>query len=187
MVESFGVPKNQVAFYAGLTSAVFSICQCFTAVLWGRASDTYGRKPAILLGLSSTMITTIMFGFSRSLAMAITVRAFTGLGNGNVGIIRTSVAEMVPQKELQPRAFSVMPLVWTIGSIFGPGFGGSLANPAERHPGLFGGSRLFKTFPYALPNLVTAVLFLVGLTTGVLFMKVCRPIRFLGVFRFTRG
>lgn len=35
------------------------------------------------------------------------------------GIIRTVVAEMVPQKVLQPRAFSIMPLVWTIGSILG--------------------------------------------------------------------
>ncbi|KAH0543583.1 hypothetical protein FGG08_002144 [Glutinoglossum americanum] len=171
MVESFGIPKNHVAFYAGATSAIFSLCQCFTAVIWGRTSDIYGRKPAILVGLSSTMLATILFGFSRSLAMAMVVRAFAGLGNGNVGIIRTSVAEMVPQKELQPRAFSVMPLVWTIGSIFGPGFGGFLANPVERHPDLFGGNRFFKTFPYALPNLVTGGLFLVGLVTGVLFMK----------------
>ncbi|KAI9773134.1 MAG: hypothetical protein M1840_008255 [Geoglossum simile] len=171
MVESFGVSKNEVAFYAGVTSAVFSLCQCFTGVIWGRASDVYGRKPAILLGLSCTMLTTILFGFSRSLTMAIVVRAFAGLGNGNVGIIRTTVAEMVPQKVLQPRAFSIMPLVWTVGSIFGPGFGGFLANPAERHPGLFGGNRFFKAFPFALPNLVAAVFFLIGLTTGIFFLK----------------
>jgi MFS family permease len=174
MVESFGVSKNEVAFYAGVTSAVFSLCQCFTGVIWGRASDIYGRKPAILLGLSCTMLTTVLFGFSRSLTMAIVVRAFSGLVNGNVGIIRTTVAEMVPQKELQPRAFSIMPLVWTVGSIFGPGFGGFLANPVERHPSLFGGNRFFKAFPFALPNLVAAIFFLVGLTTGILFLKVCR-------------
>jgi hypothetical protein len=27
------------------------------------------------------------------------------------------VAEMVPEKELQPRAFSIMPLVWSIGML----------------------------------------------------------------------
>ena len=99
-------------------------------------------------------------------------RALAGLGNGNVGIIRTTVAEMVPQKELQPRAFSVMPLIWTIGSIFGPAFGGALANPAERHPELFGKSVFFKRYPFALPNLVACVFFLIGFTTGVLFLKV---------------
>ena len=100
--------------------AVFSLCQCGTAILWGWASDRLGRKPTILLGITNTMITSIVWGFSTSVPMAITVRALAGAGNGNVGIIRTMVAEMVPGKELQPRAFSIMPLVWGVGSVFGP-------------------------------------------------------------------
>lgn len=36
---------------------------------------------------------------------------------------RTAVAEMVPWKELQPRAFSLMPLVFNIGAVFGPVLG----------------------------------------------------------------
>ena len=82
------------------------------------------------------------------------------------------MAELVPRRELQPRAFSIMPLVWTIGSIFGPAFGGALANPAARHPRIFGDSKFFKAYPFALPNLVSSVLFLIGLTVGILFLKV---------------
>lgn len=48
--------------------------------------------------------------------MAFLARSLQGASSGNVGIIRTAVAEMVPQKELQPRAFSIMPLVWYAGS-----------------------------------------------------------------------
>ncbi|KAL9103704.1 MAG: hypothetical protein Q9187_008979, partial [Circinaria calcarea] len=83
----------------------------------------------------------------------------------------TTVAEMVPYKNLQPKAFSIMPLVWTIGSIFGPSFGGALANPAARHPKYFGSIRFFKTYPFALPNMVACVFFLVGLSTGILFLR----------------
>lgn len=36
-----------------------------------------------------------------------------------VGILRTTVAEMCPWKELQPLAFSVMPMVWTVGAVIG--------------------------------------------------------------------
>lgn len=172
MIESFDVPKSKVAYWAGLTSAVFSLSQCLTGIIWGQMSDRFGRKPAILAGLMCTMTTTIIFGFSTSLPWAIVARALAGLGNGNVGIIRTTVAEMVPQRELQPRAFSIMPLIWTIGSIFGPAFGGALASPAVRHPELFGKSAFFKKYPFALPNLVACVFFLIGLTTGVLFLKV---------------
>ncbi|MCJ1382961.1 hypothetical protein MMC17_006074 [Xylographa soralifera] len=171
MIESFNVPKNKIAKWAGITSAVFSLAQCITAIGWGRASDRFGRKPIILLGLFCTMNASLLFGFSRSLAWAIAARAFAGASNGTVGIIRTTVAEMVPQKILQPRAFSVMPLVWTIGSIFGPILGGALAKPASRYPEIFGTKGFFIDFPFALPNMVASALFVIGLSTGLLFLK----------------
>lgn len=96
MIESFDVPKNKVAKWAGITSAVFSLSQAVTGIAWGRASDRFGRKPVILVGMICTMLTSLMFGFSRSLTWAIVARSLAGAGNGNVGIIRTTVAEMVP-------------------------------------------------------------------------------------------
>ncbi len=190
MIESFGVSKANVPKWAGITSAVFSLSQCLTAVVWGRASDWFGRKPSILVGLICTMISTLMWGMSTSLPMAIVARACAGGFNGNgrvfpfaiddfltclVGIIRTMVAEMVPEKELQPRAFSIMPLVWSMGSIFGPSFGGFFAKPAENLSWLFGKNKFLIKFPFALPNIVASVFFMVGISTGFLFLKVYDP------------
>lgn len=187
MIESFGVDKKHVAKWAGIAGASFSFAQCLTAILWGRASDRFGRKPTILTALTCTMIACLFWGMSQNLPMAIAARALAGACNGNgevqtpqfdnrlnllVGIIRTMVAEMVPEKELQPRAFSIMPLVWTIGSIFGPSFGGMFAKPTENLPWLFEGNKFFEKFPFLLPNLVAASLFIVGLTTGFLFLEV---------------
>lgn len=87
------------------------------------------------------------------------------------GILRTTVAEMVPQRSLQPRAFSLLPLVWQIGSIVGPVLGGALASPATKLPGLFGQNDFLRTFPFALPNLVNGVVFTIGLLTGILFLE----------------
>lgn len=172
MVESFDVAPNDVGKWAGICAAVFSVCQALMGIPWGRFSDSYGRKPAILLGLTSTMITSLLWGFSKGLPMAIIARALAGAGNGNVGILRTSVAEMVPWKELQPRAFSVMPLVWNVGSILGPSIGGALANPFDVKPGeQRPNASLLEMFPYALPNIVGAVFFAVGITTGLLFLE----------------
>ncbi|KAF6838620.1 major facilitator superfamily transporter [Colletotrichum plurivorum] len=171
MIRSFGVEQNDVAKWAGMTSAVFSLAQSCTAVPWGRASDRFGRKPTIIIGLLSTMVFFVVWGMSTSLPMAIVVRAILGSGNGNVGIIRTMVAEMVPEKELQPRAFSIMPLVWSVGSIFGPAFGGFFAKPADRFPSIFGDSWFFNAYPFALPNLLAAVFFLVSVTTATLFLR----------------
>ncbi|OCL02081.1 MFS general substrate transporter [Glonium stellatum] len=171
MIESFGIPKNDIARWAGLTSSMFSFCQCFTGIIWGIASDRYGRKNIILVGLINTMITTLIWGFSTSLPMAITARALAGAGSGNVGILRTTVAELCPWKELQPRAFSIMPLVFTIGAIFGPTLGGALANPLHTDPKKPRGHSFFEKFPYALPNIVAACIFFVGISTGFLFLR----------------
>lgn len=141
------------------------------AIPWGTLSDHIGRKPIIISGLTCTMLLSIMLGMSQTLGMVLASRALIGLMNGNVGIIRTMVAEIVPERELQPRAFSIMPLVWTIGSIFGPAFGGALARPAEKHPGLFGDSVFLRRYPFALPNLAAACFFIVGITTGILFLE----------------
>ncbi|KAI0108893.1 major facilitator superfamily domain-containing protein [Nemania sp. FL0031] len=171
MIASFGVPKKDIAKWAGATSAVFSVAQSITAVPWGRASDKFGRKPVIMSGLLCTMTLFIIWGMSTSLKMAIIVRGLQGACNGNVGIIRTMVAEMVQERELQPKAFSIMPLVWSIGSVFGPAFGGLFAKPAQQLPGLFGDSYFFKKFPFALPNLLAGIVFLVSVTTAALFLK----------------
>ena len=171
MIESFGIPQDEVSKWAGITSAVFSLSQACTGVAWGRASDRFGRKPVILVGMVCIMSTSLLWGFSKSLPLALLARCFSGASNGNVGLMRTAVAELVPERELQPRAFSIMPLIWTIGSIFGPGFGGALADPAHKYPRVFGNSQFFRTFPFALPNLVAAAFFLVGFTIGFLFLR----------------
>jgi len=64
-----------------------------------------------------------------------------------------------------------MPLVWSIGSIFGPAFGGFFAQPAERYPHLFGNIEFFKRYPFALPNIVACIVFFISLMTGLLFLK----------------
>lgn len=171
MIESFDVPTDKIAQWAGTTSAIFSLSQSLTGIWWGRASDRFGRKPTILFGLICTMTSSILFGFSKTLVCALLARAFGGLANGNVGTIRTAVAELVPQKELQPRAFSIMPMVWSIGSILGPSFGGALVHPNERFPVLFHDSSFFRQNPFCLPGLVAGIFFLVGILAGFLYLQ----------------
>lgn len=83
---------------------------------------------------------------------------------------------MVPEKVLQPKAFSLMPLVWSIGSVFGPAFGGFFARPAEQYPNLFGHIEYFKRYPFVLPNLMACFVFFISFMTGLLFLKVSAPL-----------
>ena len=96
-------------------------------------SDLYGRKPIVLCGLLGTVAATLVFGFSTTFTQALVARISAGLLNGNVGVIRTMVAEMVVERAHQARAFSVMPFVWSAGSILGPVLGGAYL-PPNPHP-----------------------------------------------------
>ena len=171
MIESFGVGSDNIGKWTGICAGSFSFCQFLTAITWGRASDRFGRKRTILAGLFCTMITSLMFGFSTTLSLALISRALAGLGGGNGAIIRTATAELVPQKDLQPRAFSIMPLVWTIGSMVGPAIGGMIADPAHKYPQSFGSSSFFLRYPYSAPNLATCCLFVPTIAVGFLFLK----------------
>lgn len=94
------------------------------------------------------------------------------------------VAEMVPQKELQPRAFSIMPLVWSMGSVLGPSFGGFLAEPARQFPNVFGKMQFFKDYPFVLPNLVATIFFIISTLSAAFFLKVRDQTQFLELCLF---
>jgi hypothetical protein len=73
------------------------------------------------------------------------------------------------------RAYSIMPFVWSIGTIIGPSIGGCLADPAESFPSLFSSSGLFAQFPYLLPNLVCALLLVIAIVAGYCFLDETHP------------
>ncbi|KAK6527419.1 hypothetical protein TWF694_004408 [Orbilia ellipsospora] len=60
----------------------------------------------------------LLFGSSTSISMAITARCCISLLSGNVRVLRTVVAELVPEKELQPQVFGFLPNLFIAGMTF---------------------------------------------------------------------
>ncbi|ESZ99382.1 hypothetical protein SBOR_0252 [Sclerotinia borealis F-4128] len=162
LMSYVGVPSEALGFWVGLAISSFSICQVGTAVLWGHISDRIGRKPVILICGIMIMIGILLFGFSTRLWMILTSRALMGLSSGDAGVLKTSLAEMVKDKELQTIAFSILPLGLNLGWAVGPILGGLAANPYHVEPGKPHGARFLERYPYALPNLIAAVFFLLS-------------------------
>lgn len=173
MVKDFHLTEDesQISFYAGMVTSAFTFAEFSTSVFWGRLSDKIGRKPVLLMGMGGTGLSVLIFGFAPSLPVALFARALGGFLNGNIGVLQTTVAELVTVKEHQPRAYAVMPLVWCIGSIVGPMIGGALAKPVESLPSVFAPGSLWDRFPYLLPNLFSAVCVSMGVLIGILFLE----------------
>ncbi|EPS45535.1 hypothetical protein H072_489 [Dactylellina haptotyla CBS 200.50] len=177
MVAHFHVTKTdaEIAMWTGGTVAAFAFAEMLTGMMWGSLSDRIGRKPVLIGGLTGTGISMLLFGLAPTMPLALAARAFGGLLNGNVGVIQTAVAELVPKREYQPRAFSVMPFVWSLGSIIGPSVGGMLAEPVKHYPKYFSPDGLFGKFPYLLPNLACFIICCVGVINGILFLDETHP------------
>lgn len=122
-LKSFpGDPSDSaVARQAGMLAAAFTGAQFCTAIMWGRLADWegMGRKRVILIGLLGTMVGSLGFGFSRSFGEAMFWRFVGGVLNGNIGVMRTMVSEIVREKKFQSRAFLLMPMTFNIGKMVG--------------------------------------------------------------------
>ena len=73
------------------------------------------------------------------------------------------------------RAYSIMPFVWSVGTIIGPCIGGTFADPHESFPDKFPIGSLFERFPYLLPNLVCAALLLISIILGYFLLDETHP------------
>jgi MFS family permease len=85
------------------------------------------------------------------------------------------VGEMVKKPEHEPRAYAVMPFVWSIGTIIGPSIGGYFAEPAQNLPSLFSATGLFAKFPYLLPNLICSSLLLLSIIMAYFLLEETHP------------
>ncbi|TWU76471.1 hypothetical protein ED733_007223 [Metarhizium rileyi] len=176
LVKKFHIGDEQDAsFYSGLLISSFSLAEALMGMYWGGLSDRIGRKPVLMIGCLGTMFSMVMVGFASNIWLALIGRAIGGLLNGNIGVIQTMVGELVTRPEHEPRAFAVMPFVWSIGTIIGPCIGGTFANPHESWPISFPKGGVFDRFPYLLPNLLCAALLLVSIVLGFLLLDETHP------------
>lgn len=123
-LQSFdpSLPDSTISYQAGIVQAAFPAAQFLTAILWGRFADSEhgGRKRVLYIGLLGTMCSTIGFGFSHNFAMAVAFRSLGGVLNGNIGVMRTMISEIIKEKKYQSRAFIILPMTFNIGVIIGP-------------------------------------------------------------------
>ncbi|KAK5660490.1 hypothetical protein OQA88_13038 [Cercophora sp. LCS_1] len=176
LIKKFKIgDESDASFYAGLLISSFSLAEALMGMYWGSLSDRIGRKPVLLLGCVGTMFSMLMVGIAPNVWVALLGRAIGGLLNGNIAVIQTMVGELVTKPEHEPKAYSIMPFVWSVGTIIGPMLGGLFADPHESWPETFPTGSLFERYPYLLPNIICAGLLLVSILLGYFLLEETHP------------
>ena len=83
----------------GRLIASFSIAQLLSAPIWGRVSDRYGRRPALLIGLSASAVAYAVFGIADAVWLLFASRIVQGAGGGTTGVAQAYVADTVEPKD----------------------------------------------------------------------------------------
>ncbi|KAK7461942.1 hypothetical protein VKT23_008374 [Stygiomarasmius scandens] len=173
LIRDIGVTngdETRVGYYVGLLQSLFFFTQALTVMHWSRISDKIGRKKVILTGLFGLSLSMYCFGLSKTFVGLVLSRSLNGALNGNIGVIKSIMAEMTDSTNIS-LAYSYMPLAWSTGGVLGPMIGGALARPAEQFPNVFGNSEFLKKYPYFLPCAVPATFSAIAWIVTFLFLK----------------
>jgi len=124
----------------GVLVSSFSVAQLISAPMWGRFSDAYGRRPALLVGLSASVIAYIIFAFALKLPhpmfFLFLSRIVQGAGGGTVSVIQAYVADSTAPEE-RAKALGWLSAATNAGVAIGPLLGSLSHTWGASGPGLF--------------------------------------------------
>ena len=136
-IEKFGVGGTEL----GWLMSTYSLMQLICAPIWGIASDRYGRKPILAIGILGYTITLFLFGLAQSFIILFLARTLSGiLSSATQPTAMAYIGESTEQKE-KSKGMGQLGAMVGLGVIIGPLMGGYLSTNSLSLP-FFVGSGL---------------------------------------------
>jgi multidrug resistance protein len=126
----------------GWMIASFSIAQLIASPIWGRVSDRYGRRPALIIGLAASSIAFLVFGLADSLWLLFLSRIVQGAGGGTTGVAQAYVSDTVAPAD-RARALGWLSAATAAGVMVGPAIGSGAAHFGRAAPGFIAAALCF--------------------------------------------
>ncbi len=133
-----------------LLVAAFALAQLLTSPFWGRASDRFGRRPMIIVGLAASAAAFVLFGVASGLSdvgretafggphlglwLLFASRLIQGAGGGTTGVVQAYVSDVVARGE-RAKALGWISAATSAGVTLGPALGSLAAHWGESAPG----------------------------------------------------
>jgi MFS family permease len=132
----------------GVLLAAYSVAQLLMAPLWGRVSDRYGRRPALLIGLFAAGVAYVVFAFANSFWLLLLSRLVQGAGGGTTAVAQAYVADTIQPSD-RARALGWLSAASSLGIAIGPVFGSAASHWGQAGPGLIAATLCFLNVGFA--------------------------------------
>jgi len=169
-LTALGLSPIAIGATIGILFSVFSLMQFIFSPMWGRISDSIGRRPMLLLSLLGSVIFYALYGYAvtfpadhatTALALMFLSRVGAGIAGASVGTAAAVIADCTtPENRARGMAL--------IGIAFGAGF---TLGPLIAYFGL----ALFKQQPWGVGALASMLSFIALLIAIFVFKETRRP------------
>jgi len=147
LVGSFtGTQTDQALWYGAVTFA-FSFANFLGSPILGALSDSYGRRPVLLIGFSGLMLSFFTTAVATSVGMLVAIRLVAGAMQANLSVANAYVADITPPEQRAKR-FGMLGAMFGVGFILGPVIGGLLGSINLRVPFYAAGGLAFLNLLY---------------------------------------
>ena len=116
---------TELSWHTGLLTGIYILAIFIFAPLWGRLSDSWGRRPVILSGLIGFAVTAALIPAAENLPLLYLSRFVSGVfAAGITPVAYALVGDYAPSKTWRARRFTLVNIAGTAGVFVGPLLGG---------------------------------------------------------------
>lgn len=129
VAEEYGASPWLITFGG---AGIYALAQFAAAPLWGRLSDSLGRRPILMISMLGAVAGYLLLGLAQTLTLLVAARALSGVMSGNISAAFAYVAD-VTTPENRARGLGIVGAAFGLGFMFGPLLGGLLGGTDPHH------------------------------------------------------
>ncbi|MCF7688276.1 MAG: MFS transporter [Cephaloticoccus sp.] len=150
----------RAVLFGGALGSLYAFLQFFFAPIWGGLSDRIGRRRVLLITVTGTTLSYVLWFFSGSFLLFIVARLIGGAFAGNLSVATAAVAD-VTSRENRAKGMGIIGVAFGLGFLFGPALGSiaSFHDLSSGHPDLI----KLGVNPFSLPALISFAFSLINL------------------------
>ncbi len=128
------------------SNAIFGF---FFGPILSKLSDTYGRKPLMLISLAGTFVGFILLIVSNNIIVLLISRIIDGIFSGQFPIAKAIIGDVVSPED-RPKQMTNIGITFGLAFLIGPGIGGVLSSFGFIGPGILAAILTGFSFVYTL-------------------------------------